>query len=114
MLVKALQEFLVLSLFNHNDYYPDTDLGCSTFELANLLDAASWEGVNSVILKDGEVRGQLIYDVSYYPVRRATMVYEKEELSETSSYLPTSLSLRLTSLRRRWYSTINRAPSQGP
>lgn len=90
VLVNNLQESLVLSLLDYNDHRPDTELGGSTFELAKLLDDASQEGVSSTILKDGKDRGELRYDVSYYPVLKAAVVDGKEELPETSTYLHSS------------------------
>lgn len=86
VLVNNLQESLVLSVFDYNDHLPDTELGASSFELAKLLDDASHEGISSNILRDGKDRGELRYDVSYYPVIKPAMVDGKAELPETSTH----------------------------
>lgn len=83
-MVNSLQESLTLNLLDYNDHRADTDIGAATFELAQLLDDATREGVNSNILKDGKERGNLRYDVSFYPVLKPTLVDGKEELPETS------------------------------
>lgn len=87
VLINNLQESLVLSLLDYNDHRADTELGAATFDLAKLLDDATHEGINSTLLKDGKDRGELRYDVSYYPVLKPTMVEGKEELPQTSMYL---------------------------
>lgn len=78
---------MVLNVYDYNDHRPDSNSGAATFELAKLLEDATYEGINSTILKDGKDRGQLRYDVSYYPVLKPTMVDGKEELPETSTSL---------------------------
>ena len=88
-MVNSLQESLVLNLWDYNDHRPDTELGAATFELAQLLDDATHEGISSIILKDGKERGTLSYDVSFYPVLKPTMVDGKEELPETSKLVLT-------------------------
>ncbi|KAG6817624.1 hypothetical protein H0H87_006252 [Tephrocybe sp. NHM501043] len=81
ILVNNLQESLVLNLWDYNDHRKDFLMGSSTFELSKLLDDATQEDMNSSILKDGKDRGELKYDVSYYPVLEAA---EGEELPDTT------------------------------
>lgn len=83
-MVNSLQEPLVLSLFDYNDHRTDTELGAATFDLSKLLEDATQEGINSTVLKDGKDRGELRYDVSYYPVLKPVLVDGKEEIPETS------------------------------
>ncbi|KAG6910551.1 hypothetical protein DXG01_009501 [Tephrocybe rancida] len=81
ILVNSLQESLVLNLWDYNDHRKDFLMGSSTFELSKLLEDATQEDIHSPILKDGKERGELSYDVSYFPVLEAP---EGEELPETS------------------------------
>ncbi|KAG6883467.1 hypothetical protein C0992_008676, partial [Termitomyces sp. T32_za158] len=57
-------------------------MGSTSFELSKLLEDATQEDIHSLILKDGKDRGELKYDVSYYPVLEAA---EGEELPDTSA-----------------------------
>lgn len=84
-MINSLQESLVLSVLDYNDHRPDTELGAATFELGQLLDDATQEGINSTIMKDGKDRGTLRYDVSYYPVLKPVMIEGKEEVPDTSA-----------------------------
>ncbi|KAE9395950.1 hypothetical protein BT96DRAFT_958377 [Gymnopus androsaceus JB14] len=60
VLVNSLAETLNLNLYDFNDHRKDTLLGTATFELAQLQDEA-----------DGKDRGELKYDISFYPVLKA-------------------------------------------
>ncbi|KAG6869143.1 hypothetical protein C0993_012241 [Termitomyces sp. T159_Od127] len=82
VLVNSLQESLVLTLWDYNDHRKDFLMGSTSFELSKLLEDATQEDIRSLILKDGKDRGELRYDVSYYPVLEAA---EGEELPETSA-----------------------------
>ncbi|THV06045.1 tricalbin [Dendrothele bispora CBS 962.96] len=68
VLVNSLSESLVLNLYDYNDHRKDTLLGSATFELEKLTQDATWEGVVSPLLTDGKERGELRYDVAFYPV----------------------------------------------
>ncbi|KAG6866873.1 hypothetical protein C0991_008810 [Blastosporella zonata] len=81
ILVNSLQESLVLNLWDYNDVRKDSLMGSSSFELSKLLEDATQEDIQSPILKDGKERGELKYDVSYYPALEAP---EGEESPETS------------------------------
>lgn len=119
ILVNSIQESLILDLFDFNDHRADTELGAATFELARLQEDATQEGINSTIFKDGKDRGELRYDVSYYPVLKPTMVDGKEEMPETSMSLLLiatdcigSFDIYAFIISRR-YRPINYSPSQG-
>ncbi|KAG6891051.1 hypothetical protein C0995_014139 [Termitomyces sp. Mi166 len=81
VLVNSLQESLVLKLWDYNDHRKDFLMGSTSFELSKLLEDATQEDIRSLILKDGKERGEVRYDVSYYPVLEAA---EGEQLPETS------------------------------
>ncbi|KAG5353458.1 hypothetical protein C0989_006615 [Termitomyces sp. Mn162] len=81
VLVNSLQESLVLTVWDYNDHRKDFLMGSTSFELSKLLEDATQEDIHAVILKDGKDRGELKYDVSYYPVLEAA---EGEQLPETS------------------------------
>lgn len=77
ILVNSLADSLVLNLWDYNDHRKDTLLGSSTFELSTLQEDAVQEGVLSQVLKDGKERGELRYDVSFYPVLKPEEGEEK-------------------------------------
>ncbi|KAF8898443.1 C2 domain-containing protein [Infundibulicybe gibba] len=68
ILINALNESLILNLYDFNDHRKDTLMGSATFELGVLADDATHENIQSQLLKDGKERGELRYDISYYPV----------------------------------------------
>ncbi|PFH50760.1 hypothetical protein AMATHDRAFT_144179 [Amanita thiersii Skay4041] len=84
ILVNNLNEDLVLSLFDYNDHRKDFLMGSTTFKLDQLLQDATQEGLSSPLLKDGKDRGELRYDLSYYPV--LTPEENDGQLPETSKY----------------------------
>lgn len=97
LLINALNESLILNLWDYNDHRKDAMLGSATFELSKLLEDATQEELHSQVLKDGKERGEIRYDVSYYPVIEPK---EGEDDSlETSKLCIASLGfLRLTPL----------------
>ncbi|GLB36472.1 putative tricalbin [Lyophyllum shimeji] len=68
LLVQSLNESLVLNLYDYNEHRKDNLMGSATFELSKLIEDATHEGIRSTLLKDGKERGELRYDVSFYPV----------------------------------------------
>ncbi|TFK41292.1 C2 domain-containing protein [Crucibulum laeve] len=82
LLVNALNESLNLNLYDYNDHRKNTLLGSATFELSRLLEDSSQEGINTPLLKDGKERGELRYDVTYYPVLEPEE--GKEEVLDTT------------------------------
>jgi hypothetical protein len=71
LLLNALNESLVLNLWDFNEHRKDTLLGSATFELSKLVEDATHEDVMSHLLSDGKVRGELRYDLSWCPVLAA-------------------------------------------
>ncbi|KAF5313977.1 hypothetical protein D9611_006774 [Ephemerocybe angulata] len=67
ILINNLHERLVLDLYDYNDHRSHSKLGQAVFELSKLEEDAVQEGIVSELLKEGKERGQLRYDVSYYP-----------------------------------------------
>ncbi|KAJ7693677.1 C2 domain-containing protein [Mycena rosella] len=68
ILVNSLNESLILSLYDYNDHRKNALLSSTSFELAQLQEDATREGIEATLLKDGKERGILRYDVSYFPV----------------------------------------------
>ncbi|KAF8604948.1 tricalbin [Ceratobasidium sp. AG-I] len=68
ILINSLTETLNLSILDHNDHRRDTELGTASFELHSLEVDATQEGIVSKVLKDGKEKGELKYDVSFFPV----------------------------------------------
>ncbi|KAF8168240.1 C2 domain-containing protein [Crassisporium funariophilum] len=68
ILVNSLNEQLILNLYDFNDHRKDTLLGSTSFDLNKLLEDSTQEDLVAQLLKDGKDRGELRYDVNYYPV----------------------------------------------
>ena len=84
ILVNSLNESLVLSLYDYNDHRKNALMSSTSFELAQLQDDATREGIEAPLLKDGKERGILRYDVSYFPVIKPE---EGKEEADTSKHL---------------------------
>jgi Ca2+-dependent lipid-binding protein len=70
---------------DYSELLKDTEIGSSIFELAKLNEDATQEDLSLPILKDGKQRGDLRFDVFYFPVLKP-QVNESgvEELPESS------------------------------
>ncbi|CAE7115005.1 unnamed protein product [Rhizoctonia solani] len=68
LVINSLTETLNLTLLDHNDHRKDTELGTASFELSALADDATQEGLFRKVLKDGKERGEIKFDVSFFPV----------------------------------------------
>jgi len=85
LLINSLTETLSFKVMDYNDHRKDAELGIANFELSKLQEDATQEGLESTILKDGKDRGQLIYDMSFYPVLKPHVgAAGVEEVPETS------------------------------
>jgi len=84
LLVNSLKDILSLSVYDFNDHRKDTLMGSATFEFAKLVEDATQEGLTSILFKDGKERGELRYDVNYFPVLEAEE--GKEELLDSSLF----------------------------
>jgi Ca2+-dependent lipid-binding protein len=87
LLVNSLTESLVLSLYDWNDVRSNTLLGAATFDLAALQEDASQEGITKLVLKDGKERGEMKFDINFYPVLTPKSENGGTELPETSIFL---------------------------
>jgi len=92
LLVNSISENLMLSLWDFNDHRKDTPLGAATFDMNQLAVDSLHEGIISPLLKDGKERGELRYDVQYFPVlephESSAEVPESSESAHTSSKTP--------------------------
>ena len=116
LLVKSLQESLVLRVMDFNDHRADTHLGSASFGLDVLEHDATQEEISRPILKDGHERGQLQFDVNFYPVISPSKTSEGtvQKLPETSGFRYVSYWASLTFSHRRRYCAIGPSPSQRP
>jgi Ca2+-dependent lipid-binding protein len=68
ILINSLADVLNLNLYDYNEHRPDNLLGTVSQELATLEVDAEQEGLVGKILGGGKERGNLRYDLSYFPV----------------------------------------------
>ena len=112
LLVNSLHESLVLNVMDFNDHRQNTILGSASFSLEVLEHDATQEDISRPILKDGQDRGDLQFDVNFYPVITLSKTSEGtvQKLPETStSRYATHFIPLIISFRRR-YSTIGPPP----
>lgn len=87
-----MSEHLTLSVWDYNDHRKNALLGSTSFELGVLNQDSTQEDIHSQLLKDGKDRGELRYDVSYYPV--LTPEDGQTELPETCQCISRYAKLR--------------------
>lgn len=113
LLVNNLTDNLVLTVMDYNEVRKDTEIGATLFELAKLDDDATQEDLSLPILKDGKQKGELRFDVLYFPVVKP-QVNESgvEELPESSEFgVPCYSHLRHT---HKYACRCGRRPIHGP
>ncbi|KAI9462339.1 tricalbin [Lactarius psammicola] len=85
LLINRLTDNLVFTVMDYNEHRKDTELGASIFELGKLDEDATQEDLSLPLLKDGKERGELRFDVSYFPVLKPQVDESGvEELPESS------------------------------
>lgn len=87
ILINSLADVLNLQLFDYNDHRPDNLLGTVSHELAALSEDAEQEGLVDKIVGGGKDRGELRYDLSFFPVLKATKAVDgtMEPLPDTQT-----------------------------
>lgn len=87
LLVNNLTDNLVLTIMDYNEFRKDTEIGAAVFELAKLNEDDTQDDLSQPILKDGKQKGELRFDVAYFPVLKP-QVNESgvEELPESSTF----------------------------
>jgi Ca2+-dependent lipid-binding protein len=75
-----------------NDHRADTMLGSASFGLEVLEQDATQEDITRPILKDGHDRGELRFDVNFFPVISLSKTSEGavQKLPDTSKFLDVS------------------------
>lgn len=115
MLINRLTDNLVLTVMDYNDHRKDTELGASIFELSKLDEDATQEDLSLPMLKDGKEKGELRFDVSYFPVLKPQVDESGvEELPESSTSPSFFCDPSLIPASRRRYRAIHSSSGQGP
>jgi Ca2+-dependent lipid-binding protein len=84
IIINNLSEIMTLDVYDYNDHRKNTLLGTASFELSKLQVDATQENIEATILKDGKDRGELRFDVSFYPVLKPEVGEDKDRLPESS------------------------------
>ena len=89
LLVNSLHESLVLNIMDYNDHRTNTLMGSASFALDVLEQDATQEDISRPILKDGKDRGELRFDVNFYPIISLSNTSEGavQKVPETSKFL---------------------------
>ncbi len=86
ILINNLNDQLILSVYDYNGRRKNTKVAFATFELGRLIEDASQEDLVSPLLKEGKNKGELRYDVTFYPVVENEVGVGKEEILDSSEF----------------------------
>lgn len=85
ILVSSLTGSLGLTVWDYNEHRKDGELGVVNWDLAKLQEDSSQEGLIEKVFLDGKDRGDLKFDVSFFPVIKPQIIDGKPEpIPETS------------------------------
>lgn len=101
----------MLTVMDYNERRKNTTLGAALFEMNQLIEDATFEGVELPILKDGKDRGLIRFDASYYPVLKPQIVDGQERLPETSSYKISDVDHPIQPPFRCWHCSFDSSSS---
>ena len=79
VLVSSLTGMLGLTIWDYNEHRKDNELGTVHWELKKLAGESSIEGIVEKVLSEGKERGELKFDVSFFPVIKPAIVDGKPE-----------------------------------
>lgn len=98
VLLNTLNDTLTMKVFDFNDHRPDSDLGTVSFDLKSLADDGEQPDLIGEVVLDGKPRGQVRYDLNYYPVLKPTKLADGtlEPVPETSESRTSSFAFRAT------------------
>jgi Ca2+-dependent lipid-binding protein len=87
IIVTNLNESLTLQVFDYNEIRKDKELGVATFGLDALKDEPEHENLNIPVMSNGKNRGQLMFDVRFFPVLEGRTLEDgtKEPVPESNS-----------------------------
>ncbi|EJT98006.1 tricalbin [Dacryopinax primogenitus] len=68
LLINSLREPLTLGVVDYNEHRKDMNLGTVTWPMESLQDDVEQDEIVGKIMRDGQVRGELQFDVSFFPV----------------------------------------------
>ena len=70
ILINSLNDALAFQIFDYNEIRKDRLLGTANFDLKQLEQQPEYENVSGQIMYNAKVRGEVVFDVRYYPVLR--------------------------------------------
>ncbi|KAI5478145.1 hypothetical protein MNV49_005409 [Pseudohyphozyma bogoriensis] len=68
ILLKNLNDPLLLSVMDWNEHRPDNSIGMVTFDTKTLAEDGQQEGQNGEVMHDGKQRGNVKFDAVFFPV----------------------------------------------
>ncbi|TIB85174.1 hypothetical protein E3Q10_04275 [Wallemia mellicola] len=88
LLVNSLNDQLVLNVYDYNEVRKDSDIGLATINLQSLANDPVQELVIAKLLNGGKERGDIRFDLNYYPVMESP---KEGESLEAVPDLPTGV-----------------------
>ncbi len=112
MLVHSLQDVLDFQVYDYNDHRKDTLMSSASFPFSKLIDDQTHENLTSPLLKEGKTRGELRYDINFFPCIEPEEGKEEILDSCTSVQAPAmDHSDQKTILRSCWNCSSHYSPS---
>ena len=74
-----------MNLYDYNEHRSHTKLASASFDLGKLEEDSVQEGIVSQLLKEGKERGELRYDLEYFPVIEPQ---QGKDVPESSQSIP--------------------------
>ncbi|TNY17332.1 C2 domain-containing protein [Rhodotorula diobovata] len=87
ILLNSLNDTLTMTVWDFNDRRNDSNMGTVSFDLKSLAEDGEQPGLLGEVINDGKARGQLRYDVNYFPVLKPAKLADGtlEPVPETTS-----------------------------
>ncbi|GAA5905720.1 hypothetical protein JCM8208_000876 [Rhodotorula glutinis] len=87
VLLNSLNDSLTMTVWDYNDRRNDSNVGTVSFDLKSLADDGEQPGLLGEVILDGKPRGQVKYDVNYFPVLKPAKLADGtlEPIPETTS-----------------------------
>ena len=87
LLINSLNDALSFLVYDYNEIRKDKLLGTANFDLKQLEEDAEREGVSAPIMYNAKARGEVVFDVRFYPVLKPKKLEDgtEEPPPETTS-----------------------------
>ena len=79
LLINSLNDALSFQIYDYNEFRKDKLLGTANFDLKLLEEEAEQENVACPVMHNAKTRGEVVFDIRFYPVLRPTKLEDGTE-----------------------------------